>query len=54
MVESVEHDKEKSNSLSTLMKVICREAEIDIIWLNAYKKYSINELSEVLGLKEDD
>ena len=54
MVESAEHDLEQSNSVSTLMKVICQEAEIDIIWLNAHKNYSVNELSEVFGLNEDD
>ena len=54
MVESAEHNLEKSNSVSTLMKVICQKAEIDITWLNTHKNYSVNELSEVLGLKEDD
>lgn len=54
MVESAEHDLEQSNLVSTLMKVICQEAEIDITWLNAHKNYSVNELSEVLGLNEDE
>mgnify|MGYP003320762030 CR=1 FL=1 len=54
MIGPVKQNPEKSNSLSTLMKMVCQEAEIDIIWLNAHKNYSTNELSEVLGLKEDD
>lgn len=46
------HDQ--SSSVSTLMKAVCQEAAIDIVWLDDNKNYSANELSEVLGLKEDD
>ena len=54
MIESVKQDPEQTNLVSILMKMICQEAEIDIIWLNTHRNYSVNELSEVLGLKEDD
>ena len=54
MIKSVDQDPEQSNLASILMKMICQEAEIDIIWLNTHRNYSVNELSEVLGLKEDD
>ena len=54
MIESVEQDLEQTNSAFTLLNVICQKAEIDIIWLNADRNYSANELSEILGLKEDD
>ena len=54
MIESVEQGPEQSNLVSILMKMICQEAEIDIIWLNADRNYSANELSEMLGLREDD
>jgi ethanolamine utilization protein EutP (predicted NTPase) len=53
MVDSADQDLEQSSSVSTVMKVICQQAEIDIVWLNANRNYSVNELSEVLGLKED-
>ena len=54
MIESVEQDLEQTNSAFTLLNVTCQKAEIDIIWLNADRNYSANELSEMLGLKEDD
>ena len=54
MIGSVKQNPEKSNSVSTLMKMVCQEAKIDIVWLDAHRNYSANELSAVLGLKEDD
>ena len=54
MIESVEQDLEQTNSAFTLLNVTCQKAEIDIIWLNADRNYSANELSEMLGLREDD
>jgi hypothetical protein len=54
MVGGKDNDSIQSNSPNTLMKVLCQEAEIDLIWLEAAKNYSAMELTEILGLKEED
>ena len=54
MIESAEQDPEQANLISTLIKTICQKAEIDIIWLSTHRNHSVSELSEVLGLNEDD
>ena len=40
--------------LSSLMQGLCKEAEIDFIRVETNKNYSAAELTEILGLREDD
>lgn len=54
MVEGPDHDRVSSNSSYTFLKVLCQEAGIDLIPLKANRNYSAMELTEILGLKEDD
>jgi len=54
MVGDYDHESTQPNSARTLMKVVCQEAGIDIISLEAKRNYSAMELTEVLGLKEDE
>ncbi len=54
MVEAQDHEAARSNSASTLIKVLCQEGGIDLIPLQANRNYSAMELTEILGLKEED
>lgn len=54
MVETQDHDNAQPDSSHTLMKVLCQEAGIEFIPLKANRNYSAMELTEILGLKEDD
>lgn len=54
MVGAKEHEGAQSDSSRTLMNVVCREAGIDIIWLEVHKNYSALELTELLGIQEDE
>ncbi|MDT7043291.1 DUF2726 domain-containing protein [Candidatus Nitronereus thalassa] len=50
----VENESGHLSSLTSLMKGLCQEAEIDFIRVEANKNYSAAELTELLGLREDD
>lgn len=54
MVEGQEHDRTLSNFSHTFIKVLCQEAGIDLIPLQATRNYSAMELTEILGLQEED
>ena len=54
MMTPKEHEGAQANTLHTLMKVCCQEAEIDIIWLEANRNYAAKELTEILGLQEEE
>lgn len=54
MVEAQDPDPTSSNSSHTFIKALCQEAGIGLIPLKANKNYSAMELTEILGLKEDD
>lgn len=54
MIGTKSNEGGQSSSPPILMKVLCQEADIDIIRLEANKNYSAMELTEILGLKEED
>ncbi|MDA0739964.1 MAG: DUF2726 domain-containing protein [Nitrospirae bacterium] len=54
MVEVQEPDSTPSSAPHILIKVLCQEAGIDLIPLQANRNYSAMELTETLGLKEED
>ena len=54
MIGTKSNEGGQSSSPPLLMKVLCQEAEIDIIQLEANKNYSATELTEMLGLQEED
>ena len=54
MVGRQDPESAQSNSAHTLMKVLCQEAGIELISLEANRNYSAMELTEMLGLKEED
>jgi len=54
MVGAKHNEGGQSSSPPILMKVLCQEAEIDIIQLESNKNYSATELTEILGLQEED
>ncbi len=54
MIGAKSNEGGQSSSSPILMKVLCQEAEIDIIQLEANKNYSAMELMEILGLQEED
>jgi len=54
MITSPDVEGRQSHPSLTLLTVLCQEAEIDLIQLEADKTYSAQELTERLGLQEED
>jgi len=54
MVGASDPDNAQPNSAYTPMKVLCQEAGIELIAVEANRNYSAMELTEILGFKEDD
>lgn len=54
MVESTDLENSQSKLQPSVMEALCQEAEIDLIQLNPQKNYSAMELTEILGLQEED
>ena len=54
LVESPHGEDKQSLASFALMTVLCRDAEIDMIRLEADKNYSAAELTHILGLNEDE